>query len=76
MNNAVDERAERWRTDQWVQKELNRQAKRDQLMRRSRRISTSIRFSQPAWQRWVIYPIGFWILWRCIHVVLLGAPIR
>jgi len=35
-----------------------------------------IRGELPAWQKWIIYPIGAAILWDCLRVVFLGGQIR
>lgn len=76
----IDVRAEHWRQEQEIAraaKELERQAKRDQATKqRLRSKSLSLRFKQPRWQAWIIYPVGLYVAWECFRVVFLGGKLH
>jgi hypothetical protein len=73
----TEEQAEHQRQDREVAKDAKRLEREDtRRQNQAGRLRLSIGQGLPLWQKVIIYPVGAWILWDCIRVVIFGGRIH
>jgi hypothetical protein len=74
---ALTEQEEHQRQEREIQQDVKRQQREDAIRaRQAGRLRLSIGQGLPLWQRCIIYPVGAWILWDCVRVIIFGGRIH